>query len=96
MADVVRLDQQDGKLEQTVIGMDKLSTEAAPAFKGADACFCTLGTTRGDAGTAEAFIKVCPCHTNQVSREMHVESAKLLPPVSCCKSAQRPASRFVL
>jgi oxidoreductase len=30
----------------------------AEAFAGADAVFCALGTTRGDAGSAEAFLRV--------------------------------------
>jgi len=30
----------------------------AGAFAGADAVFCALGTTRGDAGSAEAFLRV--------------------------------------
>jgi oxidoreductase len=30
----------------------------ASAFAGADAVFCALGTTRGDAGSAEAFLRV--------------------------------------
>jgi oxidoreductase len=30
----------------------------AAAFAGADAVFCALGTTRGDAGSAEAFLRV--------------------------------------
>ncbi|KAI8473336.1 MAG: hypothetical protein J3K34DRAFT_519005 [Monoraphidium minutum] len=32
--------------------------EAAAALQGADAVFCALGTTRGDAGSAEAFKRV--------------------------------------
>lgn len=38
--------------------MDNLEKEGAAAFDGADSVFCTLGTTRGAAGSAEAFKKV--------------------------------------
>ncbi len=43
---------------QVVINMDKLKEEAQADFQGADVVFCTLGTTRGDAGSAEQFLKV--------------------------------------
>eukprot|EP00878_Enallax_costatus_P044876 GHUV01053650.1.p1 GENE.GHUV01053650.1~~GHUV01053650.1.p1 ORF type:complete len:209 (+),score=94.39 GHUV01053650.1:36-662(+) len=46
------------KLQQITINMDNLTTEAADAFKGVDAVFCALGTTRSDAGSAEIFKKV--------------------------------------
>jgi hypothetical protein len=40
------------KLQQVVVDMDQLSSspEAAAAFRGADAVFCALGTTRGVRG----------------------------------------------
>lgn len=38
--------------------MDALESEAASAFSGADAAFCALGTTRGVAGSAQAFKRV--------------------------------------
>jgi hypothetical protein len=38
--------------------LDPASTAAAAALEGATAVFCTLGTTRGDAGSAEQFKKV--------------------------------------
>jgi hypothetical protein len=34
------------KLQQHVVNMDNLQTEAAAAFQGVDAVFCALGTTR--------------------------------------------------
>lgn len=47
-----------GKLKQVVVDMDHLESEAQGAFEGADAVFCALGTTRGVAGSADAFRKV--------------------------------------
>ncbi|DBB02020.1 TPA: hypothetical protein ACH3X1_000602 [Trebouxia sp. C0004] len=38
--------------------MDNLPDEAASAFENAHSVFCTLGTTRKDAGNAEQFKKV--------------------------------------
>ena len=38
---------EQGKLQQTVIDMDNLDVEGAPAFAGASTAFCTLGTQRG-------------------------------------------------
>lgn len=38
---------EQGKLQQTVIDMDNLEVEGAPAFAGASTAFCTLGTQRG-------------------------------------------------
>lgn len=49
--------QDATKLQQVVLDMDTLA-DRTDAFAGADACFCTLGTTRAAAGSAEAFIKV--------------------------------------
>lgn len=46
------------KLKQVVVDMDNLEAEAADAFRGADAAFCALGTTRAAAGSADAFRKV--------------------------------------
>lgn len=47
----VAVAERTGKLVQHVIDMDKLD-EHASLFDGHDASFCTLGTTRGDAGSA--------------------------------------------
>ncbi|KAK9792071.1 hypothetical protein WJX73_006917 [Symbiochloris irregularis] len=47
-----------GKLKQYVIDLDRLAQDASEAFAGADVCFCTIGTTRAVAGSAENFIKV--------------------------------------
>ncbi|WIA44601.1 hypothetical protein OEZ86_007319 [Tetradesmus obliquus] len=46
------------KLQQVVVNMDALQSEAAGSFAGVDAVFCALGTTRADAGSAEGFRKV--------------------------------------
>jgi oxidoreductase len=46
-----------GQLEQVTVDLDKMG-EAAEAFRGASAVFCALGTTRKDAGSAEAFKRV--------------------------------------
>ncbi len=37
--------------------MDALAAESTAAFAGADVAFCTLGTKRRIAGSAEAYIK---------------------------------------
>jgi hypothetical protein len=42
----VRQGWDAAKLEQAVVNMDQLQTEAATAFEGAHTVFCTLGTTR--------------------------------------------------
>lgn len=49
-----------GKLTQVVLDMDSLETDPAAlaALSGADSCFCSLGTTRGVAGSADAFRRV--------------------------------------
>lgn len=59
------------KLQQVVVDMDQLSSspEAAAAFRGADAVFCALGTTRAVAGSAAAF--------NKVDRDYVAASAQL-------------------
>lgn len=44
-------------LEQVQVNMDNLKSEAAAAFGSASTVFCCLGTTRGVAGSAEAFLK---------------------------------------
>lgn len=49
--------QHAHKLTQTVVNMDALAGEGAAAFAGADVAFCTLGTKRRIAGSAEAYIK---------------------------------------
>ena len=49
--------QHADKLTQTVVDMDALGSEGAAAFAGADVAFCTLGTKRRIAGSAEAYIK---------------------------------------
>jgi oxidoreductase len=46
------------KLQQHVVNMDNLATEAGEAFRGAHTVFCTLGTTRKVAGSADNFRKV--------------------------------------
>ncbi|KAF8055279.1 HTATIP2 [Scenedesmus sp. PABB004] len=46
------------KLTQVVVDMDRLEAEAGRHFAGVDAVFCALGTTRGDAGSAEVFRRV--------------------------------------
>ncbi|KAK9864690.1 hypothetical protein WJX84_004524 [Apatococcus fuscideae] len=57
-----------GKLQQTVINMDNLEVEGAPAFAGASTAFCTLGTQRGVAGSAEAFRKVDLVYVEQAAK----------------------------
>ena len=42
---------------QVVVNMDALAAESAAAFAGADVAFCTLGTKRRIAGSAEAYVK---------------------------------------
>eukprot|EP01102_Stenamoeba_stenopodia_P019501 TRINITY_DN7381_c0_g1_i1.p1 TRINITY_DN7381_c0_g1~~TRINITY_DN7381_c0_g1_i1.p1 ORF type:complete len:246 (-),score=48.08 TRINITY_DN7381_c0_g1_i1:254-931(-) len=49
--------QASDKLEEHVINMDEMESHAA-AFKDHDVSYCCLGTTRKDAGSAEAFRKV--------------------------------------
>ena len=49
--------QHAHKLTQTVVNMDALASEGAAAFAGADVAFCSLGTKRRIAGSAEAYIK---------------------------------------
>ena len=49
--------QHAHKLTQTVVDMDALGGEGAAAFAGVDVAFCTLGTKRRIAGSAEAYIK---------------------------------------
>ena len=49
--------QHAHKLTQTVVDMDALPGQGAAAFAGADVAFCTLGTKRRIAGSAEAYIK---------------------------------------
>ncbi|KAL0032830.1 hypothetical protein WJX77_001609 [Trebouxia sp. C0004] len=46
------------KFAQKIVNMDNLPDEAASAFENAHSVFCTLGTTRKDAGNAEQFKKV--------------------------------------
>jgi oxidoreductase len=48
----------ESKLVQVVIDMDALETQAAGALAGAHSTFVALGTTRGAAGSAEAFKRV--------------------------------------
>jgi oxidoreductase len=43
------------KLKVQVVALDKLDKQW---FQGMDIGFCTLGTTRADAGSAEAFVKI--------------------------------------
>ena len=38
--------------------MDNLAAEGQGTFEGADVVFCTLGTTRGKAGSAKNFVRV--------------------------------------
>lgn len=47
-----------GKLQQRNINFDNVAAEGQGAFERADVVFCTLGTTRGKAGSAESFIRV--------------------------------------
>lgn len=47
----------DGKVEQISIDMDNMNS-ISDKFKGNDIAFCCLGTTRADAGSPEAFMKV--------------------------------------
>ena len=46
-----------GKLEQVVTDLSKLEA-VKDKLQGGDVAFCTLGTTRRDAGSAEAFRKI--------------------------------------
>ena len=46
--------ERTGRLVQHTVNMDALSA-SAPVFAGAQFAFCTLGTTRKDAGSAAAF-----------------------------------------
>lgn len=46
------------KCEHRIIDMDRMEEEAAKDFEGAHTVFCALGTTRADAGSADAFRKV--------------------------------------
>jgi len=48
---------ENSKLEQIVVDMDRME-ESKDKFIGHDVSFCCLGTTRKDAGSAEAFKKV--------------------------------------
>ena len=50
-------DADRSKLKEVIVNMDNLG-EAREAFQGVDVVFCTLGTTRKAAGSAEAFVKV--------------------------------------
>lgn len=56
---VSREEEEGGhdKLRQIVIDFDNMQ-EVAPHFRGKDALFCALGTTRAKAGSKEAFRKV--------------------------------------
>lgn len=58
--DIVMLPQglQLAKLRQRIINMDNLAAEGQGAFEKADVVFCTLGTTRGKAGSAQEFVRV--------------------------------------
>jgi hypothetical protein len=46
------------KLQQRIINMDNMAAEGQGAFEKADVVFCTLGTTRSKAGSAEEFVRV--------------------------------------
>ena len=46
------------KLQNVIVNMDALEEEGKAAFEGADSVFCALGTSRAQAGTADAFRKV--------------------------------------
>lgn len=48
---------QSDKVEQVVVNMDEME-QHADSFKDHDVAFCTFGTTRKDAGSAEAFVKI--------------------------------------
>ena len=48
----------DPKVTYVVVDFDKLEEYASTFQLGHDICFCCLGTTRKDAGSAEAFRKV--------------------------------------
>ena len=47
----------NGWCTQVVVNMDALAAESAAAFASADVAFCTLGTKRRIAGSAEAYVK---------------------------------------
>ncbi|RQM30538.1 hypothetical protein B5M09_000278 [Aphanomyces astaci] len=56
-----------------VVDFDQLKIEDFAAHE-ADACFCCLGTTRADAGSADAFIKAVDLHYVTKAAELSKEA----------------------
>ena len=78
--------QQAHKLTQTVVDMDALASEGAAAFAGADVAFCTLGTKRRIAGSADAYIKAgCPgCSLCRAAWHLRAHFMQPLEPAGLC------------
>jgi len=69
------------KLQTVVIDMDKMEEQFQPEDTSFDVSFCCLGTTRGDAGSAEAFRKVDLGYASafgRISQRIHVPSMHLV------------------
>jgi oxidoreductase len=65
--------EASGRLVQQVVDMDALETQSA-LFAGADAVFCTLGTTRSIAGSAAEFKKVNLSYVDKAAEAAHSAS----------------------
>ncbi|KAK9839307.1 hypothetical protein WJX81_006888 [Elliptochloris bilobata] len=84
------------KLAQTVVNMDALVAEGAPAFAGADVAFCTLGTKRRIAGSAEGYIKVDLTYVAEAAKAAKAAGVRHFSLVtSKGASTWLPASHFV-
>jgi len=80
------------KLEQHVIDMNKLS-ESKDVFANHDVAFCCLGTTRKDAGSAEAFRKI---DYDLVVEFATISKEKEIPHMNLVSSTGASANSFFL
>jgi len=65
------------KLNEVVFPLDDLKKdENKHHFEGHDAAFCALGTTRGDAGSDQAFIKVDYDYVTQFAEQAKAAGAR--------------------
>lgn len=84
--------ETEGRLEQHVVDFDAL--EGAQAhLQGVDAAFCTLGTTRSAAGSADAFRQV---DLHYVDRVAALAAACGVPLFSLCSSKGANAGSWLL
>eukprot|EP00048_Salpingoeca_helianthica_P015683 m.228023 g.228023 ORF g.228023 m.228023 type:complete len:223 (+) comp17382_c0_seq1:31-699(+) len=67
------------KLEQKTVDFENLTRES---FEGHDVVFCALGTTRKDAGSAEAFRRIDFTYVDRAAQQCHEAGVKYFAYVS--------------